>query len=84
MTERFQPNSAKRKNPKTEELVHAAASAQAMATRYRRALRELVEACGHVNLGALNGTTVKDFRKVMTFMAACNAARELLGDEDKS
>lgn len=43
------------------------------------ALKNLVEACGHVNIGALNGTTVKDFRKVMAFMAACDAAQELLG-----
>jgi len=44
------------------------------------ALKALTDACGHVNLGALNGTTVKDFRKVMKFMAACEAAKELLGD----
>ena len=45
------------------------------------ALKNLVEACGHVNLGALNGTTVKDFRKVLAFMAACDAAKELVGDD---
>lgn len=45
------------------------------------ALKALVEACGHVNLGALNGTTVRDFRKVMKFMAACDAAKELVGDD---
>lgn len=45
------------------------------------ALKALVEACGHVNIGALNGTTVKDFRKVMAFMDACDAAQELLGNE---
>jgi hypothetical protein len=72
---------AKRKNPKAVELADAAAASQAMAMQYRRALRELVDACGHVNLGAMNGTTVKDFRKVMAFMAACDAAKELVGDE---
>lgn len=45
------------------------------------ALKNLVDACGHVNLGAMNGTTVKDFRKVMAFMAACDAARELVGED---
>lgn len=44
------------------------------------ALTNLVEACGHVNIGALNGTTVKDFRNVMKFMAACDAAKELVGE----
>lgn len=72
---------AKRKNPEAVELVEAAAGAQAMAAQYRKALRELVDACGHVNLGALNGTTVRDFRKVMKFMAACDAARELVGED---
>ncbi|MGY3582472.1 hypothetical protein ACVIGB_000603 [Bradyrhizobium sp. USDA 4341] len=46
-----------------------------------RALKTLVDACGHVNLGAFNGATVRDFRKVMKFMAACDAAKELLGEE---
>jgi len=45
------------------------------------ALKNLVTACGHVNLSALTGTTVKDFRKVMAFMAACDAARELVGED---
>ena len=45
------------------------------------ALKNLVEACGHVNIGALNGTTVKDIRKVMKFMAACDAAKELVGED---
>lgn len=48
---------------------------------FRIALTDLVESCGHVNIGALNGTTVRDFRKVMKFMAACDAAKTLLGDE---
>lgn len=72
---------AKRKNPQAAELVDAAAASQAMAAQYRKALRELVDACGHVNLGAMNGTTVKDFRKVMKFMAACDAAKELVGED---
>jgi hypothetical protein len=45
------------------------------------ALKRLVEACGHVNIGALEGHTVKDFRKVMKFMDACDAARELVGED---
>ena len=45
------------------------------------ALKNLVEACGHVNLGALNGTTVKDIRKVMAFMNACDVAQELIGED---
>lgn len=49
--------------------------------QYRKVLKELVEVCGNVNLGALNGTTVKDFRKVMAFMVACDAAKELLGED---
>ena len=48
---------------------------------HRTILKNLVEACGHVNIGALNGTTVKDFRKVMDFMAACDAAKELVGED---
>lgn len=54
---------------------------QTRETQLETALKDLVEACGHVNLGALNGTTVKDFRKVMAFMAACDAARELVGED---
>lgn len=58
-----------------------AKSKQNREEKLESALKDLVEACGHVNLGALNGTTVKDFRKVMAFMAACDAARELVGEE---
>jgi len=72
---------AKRKNPEAAELMDAAAASQVMAAQYRKALRELVEACGHVNLGALNGTMVRDFRKVMAFMAACDAAKQLIGED---
>lgn len=49
--------------------------------QYREALKNLLEACGHVNIGALNGTTVRDFRKVMEFMAACDAAKKLIGED---
>ena len=52
-----------------------------MEVTYRKTLQELVESCGHVNISALNGTTVRDFRAVMKFMAACDAAKELLGKD---
>jgi hypothetical protein len=54
---------------------------QTREAKLEAALKDLVSACGHVNLGALNGTTVKDFRKVMAFMSACDAARELVGED---
>ena len=44
-------------------------------------LEVVVDFGGHVNLGALNGATVKDIRKVMAFMAALDAAQELLGGD---
>jgi hypothetical protein len=72
---------AKRKNPKAAELVDAAAASQAMATQYRRALKDLLASCGCVPISALKGETVKDFRKVLAFMAACDAAKELVGDD---
>lgn len=58
-----------------------AKSEQTREAQLETALKKLVNACGHVNIGALNGTTVKDFRKVMDFMAACDAAKELVGED---
>lgn len=48
---------------------------------HRKALRDLLASCGCVPISALHGETVKDFRKILAFMAACDAAKELLGDE---
>lgn len=54
---------------------------QTREAKLEAALKDLVVACGHVNLGALNGTTVKDIRKVMAFLNACDAAKELVGED---
>lgn len=45
------------------------------------ALKDLLASCGCVPISALKGETVKDFRKVMAFMAACDAAKELVGED---
>lgn len=45
------------------------------------ALKKLLATCGCVPISALRGETVKDFRKILAFMAACDAARDLVGDE---
>lgn len=70
-----------RRKPEVAELMDAVAAAQTRMMEYRKVMKDLVEACGHVNIGALEGHTVKDFRKVMKFMAACDAAQELLGTD---
>ena len=46
------------------------------------ALKNLLASCGCVPISALKGETVKDFRKVLAFMAACDAAKELVGDDE--
>lgn len=73
---------AKRKNPEVAALVEAATAAQAQMMLHRRALKDLLASCGCVPISALKGETVKDFRKVMAFMAACDAAKELVGDDE--
>ncbi len=45
------------------------------------ALKDLLASCGCVPISALKGETVKDFRKVLAFVAACDAAKELVGEE---
>lgn len=45
------------------------------------ALKNLLASCGCVPISALKGETVKDFRKVLAFMAACDAAKELVGED---
>lgn len=57
-----------------------AKSKQTREDQLEAALKNLVEACGCVPISALRGETVKDFRKVLAFMAACDAAKELVGD----
>lgn len=54
---------------------------QSREAELENALKTLVEACAHVNIGALNGTTVKDMRNVLAFLAACDAAVEALGSK---
>lgn len=45
------------------------------------ALKNLLATCGCVPISALKGETVKDFRQVLKFMAACDAARDLVGED---
>lgn len=46
-----------------------------------KALKNLVEACGYVQLltGKMDATTVQDVRKIIKFLNAHDKARELLG-----
>ena len=48
---------------------------------YRKALKNLVEACEHVQLltGKVSAETVVDVRKCLKLLSAHDAARELLG-----
>lgn len=45
------------------------------------ALKNLVEACGYVQLltGSMDATTVQDVRKIVKFLNAHDKARDLLG-----
>lgn len=75
---------AKRKSVEVAEAlkaIDAVGAAQAAADRYRKALKDLLASCGCVPISALKGETVKDFRKVLAFMAACDAAKELVGED---
>jgi hypothetical protein len=54
---------------------------QTREAKLETALKDLVAACGCVPISALKGETVKDFRMVLAFMAACDAAKELVGED---
>jgi hypothetical protein len=72
---------AREQRAKVAELGDAAAAAQAQMMLHRAALKNLLASCGCVPISALKGETVKDFRKVLAFMAACDAAKELVGED---